>query len=278
MTATFTPTGSALGDYEDLAAYATETDDYHTQIMAVSNPGLLEVLNGFHRAIREPLAALRGVVRENTPVDPSRSQPSGLPGGDWEPQHIPLVLSGDMPGRIVTLLVLSLAVADTPTFELYRDHSSPVSGANDVVEVIEETSRRVGLPIKDVLAAAGVKKSTYHSWKAAAVVTPRLASQGRLWELAQLVEDFTEVHDFPIQQWILTDEARRRLFMRGHFVELREMLLSQPRPLMEAPEYAALAAIGGDNLIDDRKTEPARYRRGRISRVQEIKAADRSGS
>ncbi len=278
MTATFTPTGSALGDYEDLTAYEAETNDHHTQIRAVSNPGLLEVLNGFHKAIREPLAALRGVVRETTAVDPSRSQPSGLPGDKWEPQHIPLVLSDDMPTCIVTLLVLSLAMEDTPTFEMYCEHSSPVSGANDVVEVIEETSRRVGLPIKDVLAAAGVKKSTYHSWKAAAVVTPRLASQGRLWELAQFVEDFTEVHDFPIQQWLLTDETRQRLFMRGHFVELREMLLSQPRPLVGAPEYAGLAAIGGDNLIDDRKTEPARHRRGRVSRVQNIKAAGQSGS
>lgn len=278
MTVTYTSTGSALGDYEDLTAYEAETNDHHTHIGVVSNPGLLEVLNGFHKAIREPLAALRGVVRETTEVAPSRSRPSGPSGDKWGPQHIPLVLSDDMPTCIVTLLVLSLTMEDTPTFDIYREHSSQVSGANNVVEVIEETSRRVGLPLKDVLAAAGVKKSTYHSWKAADVVTPRLASQGRLWELAQFLEDFTEVHDFPIQQWLLADETRQRLFVTGHFAELREMLPSQPRPLVGSPEYAILASIGGEILIDGGDTEPARHRQGRASRVQSIKAADQNRS
>jgi alpha-glucosidase len=45
---------------------------------------------------------------------------------------------------------------------------------------------------------------------------------------------------------------------------------------LKAPEYATLAAIGGDNLLDDCKTEPARHRRGRVSRVQNIKAADQA--
>ncbi len=278
MTATFTPTGSTLGDYEDLAAYEAETNDHHTPIGVVSNPGLLEVLNGFNKAIREPLAALRGFVRETMAVDPSRSQSSDPSCGKWEPQRIPLVLSDHMPTCIVTLLVLGLTTDDTPASEIGRVHSSPVSGVDNVVEVIEETSRRIALPLKDVLAAAGVKKSTYHSWKAGGVMTPQLASQGRLWELVQFVEDFTEVHDFPIQQWLLTDEARQQLFMSGHFAELREMLLSQPRSLVGAPEYARLAAIGGEIVIDDHDTEPGRHRRGRASRVQTIEAADQGQS
>jgi hypothetical protein len=42
-----------------------------------------------------------------------------------------------------------------------------------------------------------------------------------------------------------------------------------------APEYATLAAIGGETLIDDVETKPSRRHRGRVSPAQNINATDR---
>jgi hypothetical protein len=43
---------------------------------------------------------------------------------------------------------------------------------------------------------------------------------------------------------------------------------------ISAPDYATLAAIGGETLIDDSETEPTRNRQGRVSPAQSIGASD----
>jgi hypothetical protein len=277
MSLTLAPTGSAIGDYENLTAFEVEAESQRTQIKTVSNPGLREVLIYFVEAFREPLAPLRGFVRRSTAVDPTKDDPDTTPGVKWGPWHIALVLE-DMPSRIVTLLESKQAWEATPVLELYGALGAPISGTNDAVATIDELAKRVGLPVKDILAAAGVKKSTYHSWKAAGAPTPRLASQGRLWEVAQFAEDFAELLGGPIRPWLHADENRRRLFSMGSFAELHDLLRSQPRPRLPAPEYAALAAIGGDRLASDSEIEPPRKPRGRAGPVQRVKAADRNRS
>ncbi len=278
MSMTAAPTGSALGDYESLAAFGADASVHRTQIRPVTSPGLREVLLRFVEAFREPLAPLRGFFQRATAVDPAMSEPPDMPGGNWELRHISMVLDDDIPLRIVRVLEATPGWDATAILELNGVQASPASGADDVVGVIEEIARRIGIPVKDVLTAAGVKKSTYHSWKAAGISSPRLASQGRLWEVAQFVEDFTELLGVPIRHWLLADETRRKLFAMGRFAELHELLRSRPRSLVGAPEYASLAAIGGDTPISDSGTDFSRHPRGRVGGAQNLKVADRSRS
>ena len=276
MSLTLAPTGSAIGDYENLTAFDAEAGSQRTQIKAVPNPGLRDVLIGFVEAFREPLAPLRGFVRRGTPVDPVQDLPGETPGS--KPWHVMLVLGDDTPSRIVTLLESSTASGATALLGLWGPSHAPATEADDAVATIDELAKRVGLPVKYILAAAGVKKSTYHSWKAPGTPTPRLSSQGRLWEVAQCVEDLTELLGGPIRPWILADETRRRLFSEGSFGELQELLRAQPRARLAAPDYAALAAIGGDLLASDSEPEPARKPRGRAGVVQDARAAERHRS
>lgn len=278
MSLTLAPTGSSIGDYENLTAFEVEAGSHRTQIKSVPNPGLRDVLIGFVEAFREPLAPLRGVVRRFTAVDPTKDDPGATLATQWRPWQVALVIGDDIPSRIVTLLESIQAWQATPLLELHGVQRAPISGTDDAVATIDELAKRVGLPVKDILAAAGVKKSTYHSWKASGAPTPRLASQGRLWEVAQFVEDFAELLGGPVRPWLHADEHRRRLFITGSFAELHELIRSQPRQRIAAPDYAALASIGGDRLISDGESEPLRKRRGRPGRVQRVKAADRHRS
>lgn len=276
MSLTLAPTGSSIGDYENLAAFEVDTSFNRTPITSVPNPGLREVLIRFIEALREPLAPLRGFVRRTTAVQPTPAKPSDTAGGEWSHWHVSLMLGDHVPMRVVTLLESAQTWDGTPLLKLYGAQLIPAAGTDDAVATIDEMAKRVGLPVKDILAAAGVKKSTYHSWKALGAPTPRLASQGRLWEVAQFIEDFTELLGGPIRPWLHSDERRRSLFATGHFAELHELLRSQPRPRITAPEYASLVAIGGDRLVSDTETEPPRKPLGRSGPVQRVKAADRS--
>jgi hypothetical protein len=275
---TLSPTGSSIGDYENLTAFEVEAGSHRTQIKSVPNPGLREVLIGFVEAFREPLAPLRGFVRRSTAVDPTKDDPGTNLGSKWMPWQIALVIGDDIPSRIVTLLESTQVWEATPLLELHVAHRAPFFGTDDAVATIDELAKRVGLPIKDVLAAAGVKKSTYHSWKAPGAPTPRLASQGKLWEVAQFVEDFAELLGGPIRPWLHAEQSRRQLFITGRFTELHELIRSQPRPRVAAPDYAALAAIGGDRLTSDSESEPPRKPRGQPGTIQRVKAADRHRS
>ena len=78
------------------------------------------------------------------------------------------------------------------------------------------------IDLKDVLAAASIKPRTYHSWAQPSASRPRLTSQGRLWALAQLVDDLPELLDVPIRQWVLADSERLTALRAGRFDELLE--------------------------------------------------------
>jgi hypothetical protein len=93
---------------------------------------------------------------------------------------------------------------------------------DDVVDVVRDLQHRLGIDLKDVLAAASIKPRTYHSWARPSAPRPRLTSQGRLWALAQLVDDLPELLDVPIRQWVLADSERLTALRAGRFDELLE--------------------------------------------------------
>lgn len=276
MNTTFAPTGSTLGDYEKLTILDERSNS--TNIKDSNNPVLREILIGFQEAFREPLALLRGFTRQLTAVGFTwEEEEGGTCRREHIPSHISVLINDNTLFPVVTFYK-PLQISEA-THRLHY-HSSQLTAISDTInaaETIDAIVKLVKLPNKDVLAAAGVKKSTFYSWKQSKVPMPRLASQGRLWELAQFVEDLTELLGGPIGPWLLAEQIRRRLFITGRFDQLLEMLRSQPRKRVSAPEYATLAAIGGDPLANnDNEAEPRRKPRGRMGSVQSVRGTNRS--
>lgn len=89
------------------------------------------------------------------------------------------------------------------------------AAASSAAETVESLAAHLGLPVKDVLAAAGVKKRTFQHWKRNPRTRPRLGSQGQLWALAQSVEVLLERHGTGLAHWIAQEPARRELLRHG---------------------------------------------------------------
>jgi hypothetical protein len=278
MTLTLAPTGSAIGDYEQLTSLNANPNAQRTQVGEVTDPGLREALDGFAAALHEPLAALRGFLRTVTPVEQTVASVREAVVGTAVIWHVAVGVQDDIPSRAVRLLTAYHGWGETPVLEPLGHEPQLVGGSDDAATIIAELADRVGLPVKDILAAAGVKKSTFHSWRMPDGPRPRVASQGRLWELAQCVEDLEELLGGSARPWILADPARRERFRSGRFLDLVENFRSQPRPRLTAPSYAELAAAGGDRLAIDSEPEPPRRPRGRPGVAHGARAADRHRS
>jgi hypothetical protein len=116
---------------------------------------------------------------------------------------------------------------------------------DDAVAVIAQLVDRLGVPFRDVIAAAGIKKSTFYSWKLPHSPRPRLSSQGQLWALVQTVDDLDETLGGGIRRWLRMDAHRRTLLKAGNFGGLLA-LVTADRPRPASAEYVAAYAVGGD--------------------------------
>jgi hypothetical protein len=96
---------------------------------------------------------------------------------------------------------------------------------DDVVAVIRKLENELGLPLKDVLAAAGIKKRTFHSWDSGAARAPQLRSQGQLWQLVDAVEDVRESVGGPVGPWLKSDLRRMSLLRSGLLDDLVDVSL-----------------------------------------------------
>lgn len=127
-----------------------------------------------------------------------------------------------------------------------------VSGHDDAVAVVDGLTTRLDLSVRDVLAAAGIRRSTFYTWKAPEARRPRAFSQGRLWSLAQAVEDLEELVGGSLRGWLLADPARLPMLRRGEF----DALLRRAEPAASAevrgaPAYPAAYGVGGDRTEAD---------------------------
>lgn len=126
---------------------------------------------------------------------------------------------------------------------------------DDVVDVVRDLQHRLGIDLKDVLAAASIKPRTYHSWAQPSAPRPRLTSQGRLWALAQLVDDLPELLDVPIRQWVLAAPDRLPALRNGRFDELleqasQERIQKDPTGTVAGPFHG----VGEDGPLSPRPT------------------------
>ncbi|MGC4111144.1 MAG: hypothetical protein QM747_12125 [Nocardioides sp.] len=93
----------------------------------------------------------------------------------------------------------------------------------DAVTTVRTLVGVLDLPLRDVLKAAGIRRSSFHSWDKPNRPQPRTQSLGRLWALAQAVQDLSEMLDIRLGRWMLADQRRYRTLLEGEFDSLVEM-------------------------------------------------------
>jgi hypothetical protein len=258
MTPALAPTGSALGDYEQLTSREATSTARHTRLRQVEDPVLRAALGYFEDALTEPMSAL-AVLRSVTGLN----QTYVLDGG----QAVYGVVSPLADQRTVNVPVAP-ALPDTPDVPA-------VTGQDDAVLVVEQLVARLGLPLRDVLAAAGVNRSTFYNWRSPAAPRPRVASQGQLWALAQTVADLDELLAGDVRGWLLADPSRVQLLKSGAFTALlRAAEPPVPASRGAAPAYAAAYAVGGDRL-DPEVTDVAVVRRRALPAAGEARRTPR---
>jgi hypothetical protein len=130
-----------------------------------------------------------------------------------------------------------------------------VDERDDAVMVIDQLVSNFGMAKRDILKAAGVSRSSFYSWRGRDGHKPRVASQGRLWELAQVATDLADVLARPIQPWLLAEPRRRKMLLAGNFDELLRDAVgyrSRRAALGDDVEANWIYAVGGD------RDDPAR--------------------
>jgi hypothetical protein len=140
----------------------------------------------------------------------------------------------------------------------YQDEGNAeevVDERDDAVMVIDQLVSSFGMAKRDILKAAGVSRSSFYSWRGRDGHKPRVASQGRLWELAQVAADLTDVLAQPIPRWLLAEPRRRNMLLAGNFDDLlRDAVDYRSRRAAVADDIEAnwIYAVGGD------REDPAR--------------------
>lgn len=135
----------------------------------------------------------------------------------------------------------------------------PVGEFSDVVEVFEHIRAELGLTQKQMFAATGIRKRTFHSWRSKPPGSrPRVASQGLLWQLADTVEELRETVDRPLPQWLQGDRRRIEALLDGRFDDLVDLAVNLPARTKQRRGTSAYTGIAED-------IEMPVIRRGRTS-------------
>jgi hypothetical protein len=195
-------TGGSLGDYEQMTAQVATSADQHTRVREVDNPALREALGQFDRLQTDPLGALCSLR--------SVTGPTMTYLLDQRTASFELVSFCTEEQSAIALTTAVVARAAGGSSE--TEHT----GRHDAVTVVKEIAARLGVPVRDVLLASGISRSTYYYWaKATTALRPRLASQGKLWALVQAVEGLASLFGDQLHGWLLADPARVELLRRG---------------------------------------------------------------
>ena len=90
----------------------------------------------------------------------------------------------------------------------------------DVVDAFERIRNQLGLTQKEMFKATGIHKRTFHSWvNKPAGSRPRVASLGRLWELADAADDLSDTLEQQLPRWLRTNKRRiAALLMAGSMI------------------------------------------------------------
>ncbi|WP_125613016.1 hypothetical protein [Specibacter cremeus] len=100
----------------------------------------------------------------------------------------------------------------------------------DPLAVFERIQGELRVTQKDLFAATGIKRRTFYSWKDPSTPRPRPSSLGRLWHLADALEDLRETLDRPVAVWLHSSSERMTAFKAGHFEDLVDLAVAMPKP------------------------------------------------
>lgn len=99
----------------------------------------------------------------------------------------------------------------------------------DVLDAFERIRDELGLTQKEMFKVTGIRKRTFHSWSdKPAGSRPRVASLGRLWELADTVDDLHGTLDQPLGRWLRGDKQRIGALLDGRFGDLVDLAVNRP--------------------------------------------------
>lgn len=196
-------TGGSLGDYEQMTAQIATGADRHTRVREVDNPALREALGHFDGLQTDPLGALSSLRLAAGAVNTFLLE-----------QH---KASFELVLLFSTSDHLSGVIAPaTPSGVEDGSSATEQAGRHDAVAVVKDLAARLGVPVRDVLEAAGVSRSTFYHWaKATTAFRPRVSSQGKLWTLLHTVENLGNLFGDQLHGWLLADPGRVELLRRG---------------------------------------------------------------
>jgi len=172
--------------------------------------------------------------------------------GDAGPRCVSEVLTCVLPSTATLRTLAYDLVLRLPWMQAGKFHdteiSAPaedaVSGEGGAVAAVRGLAEFFGLPVGDILAAAGISRSSFYSWDKPNQPKPRTASQGELWTLVLLAEELRETLPGRVSEWLLADEGRLRLLREGQFDELHAKVFERPFRRGEGTATAYAAAYG----------------------------------
>lgn len=159
-------------------------------------------------------------------------------GGDS--YHPTLISNAAMSGRVVVL-----RVGETPRVD---------PDTADALTVFEQIRDELGVTQKDLLAATGIKRRTYYSWKDPSTPRPRPSSLGRLWNLADALVDLREALERPVAAWLHSSAERMAAFKEGRFEDLVDLAVAMPKPTGKAQGTSHRIGVAADVEVPVVKT------------------------
>lgn len=124
----------------------------------------------------------------------------------------------------------------------------------DPLVVFDHLQHELAVSQKDLLAATGIRRRTYYSWKKPSAPRPRPASLGGLWHLADALIDLREELGRPVGAWLHASAEREAAFRDGRFQDLVDLAVAMPTPNQRAMGTSRYTGVGPDIEVPIVKT------------------------
>lgn len=148
-------------------------------------------------------------------------------------------------GRFLLSAVASVADHWSVDLRPHGGELQPDSLVDQVVDSVEWMTGVLGVPERDVLAAAGVSDRTFYNWKRHRGTTPRRGSQAQLWALKRSVRDIADALEDQAPSWLKSDTSLRDLLLAGAHGQLAALAVQAA-----AAEWGVALPSGTDDRFD----------------------------
>ncbi len=252
MTQTLDRTGNTAGDFEWMSSRREAVSENQTRTAPIADSSLKEALGLFDSVQGDILAPIyaRFAFAECANKERSNTYFQIAEGTrNWVGDPVLRLFFDDRRTFELSLWVRTGAFETVMGTRISEDlpPQTLTSGSANPADVLLDMSRRLGLPMEQVLDATDIPSSTFYHWKKSEGATkPRLASHRRLWALVQFVEDAEEIVGPSLQQWILARPERRESLFAGNFDALLKDAAEVSIPDRKHRRDLSIYAVGGE--------------------------------